>query len=323
VSELDDLRREYAEVTIGRELADLLGRVVRSTAPTYPPAGYSDAGVWNREAIEDAMQDWIATRLLGRGDLARMLGAATTVSKLRAMLTTSFGQFLTNRRQRTSATNLFQRVVRILRGDARFTAVGRSRSSSTQRWVVAGAAADGDGADQVLDRLLKAAASKSDDELGVIRYGPYSLKSSPIMRNPELADFLVFLVEQADGALSAAELFQVLRHRFNLAELGQVELDSGMKDTGQVVAEAVETTVLAESVLARLGRDKALLIRFLHAADGNSARAAEEAGVAESNIAAVADEVMALIAEYAETLDEALAVHRRLAESLFIEEEDQ
>src|SRR5207253_2073858 len=109
----------------------------------------------------------------------------------------------------------------------------------------------------------------------------------------------------------------------NLVEPARVELDGGVRYTNPAVADTVETTVLAASVLARIGRGKALLIRALHAADGDPARAAAEAGVPESEVAAAADEVMALIAEYAETLDEALAVHRRLAESLFIQEEDQ
>ncbi len=199
MSELEDLRREHAEKTVGPRLADLLERIVRATAPTYPPVEYSDAGVWNREALEDALHDWVTARLLARGDLARMLAAATTISRLRSMLTTSFGQFLTNRRQRTSATNLFQRIVKILKTDGRFAAVSTSRSSAQQLWTLSESPADDIGDDEVQERLLKAASSKSDDDLGVIRYGPYSLKSSPILRNPALADFLVFLLGQAEG----------------------------------------------------------------------------------------------------------------------------
>jgi hypothetical protein len=323
MSELEDLRREHAEETIGRRIADLLGRVVRATAPTYPPNEYSDARTWNREAMEDALQDWVTVRLLGRGDLARMLATATTGPRLRGMLTTSFGQFLVNRRQRTSATNLFQRVVRVLREDSRFEAVGTSRSSATQRWTLAAAPTERAADEQVLEGLVKAAASRSNDELEVVHYGPYSLKSSPILRNPQLADFLAFLLEQAGSSLSAADLFQVLRIRFNLTDSAEVELDPRIADGAPAVVSSVETTVLAESVLARLGRERALLIRHLHAAGGDPQRAAEAAGVSQAEMASALDHVMALIADYAETSDEAIAVYRRLTESLFVQGEDR
>jgi hypothetical protein len=323
MSELDDLRREHAEETIGHGLADLLGRVVRATAPAYPPTEYSDARTWNREAMEDALQDWVTVRLLGRGDLARMLGTATTIARLRGMLTTSFGQFLVNRRKRTSATNLFQRIVRMLREDPRFEAVGTSRSSATQRWTLAASPTERAADEQVLEGLLKAAASKSNDELGVVHYGPYSLKSSPILRNPNLRDFLAFLLEQAESSLSAAELFQILRIRFNLTDLGEVELDPSMADVTSVVASKVETNVLAQSVLTRMGQDRALLIRHLHAAGGDMQRAADAAGVSQGEIASALDYVMALVADYAESSDEAIAVYRRLTESLFVQGEDR
>jgi hypothetical protein len=322
MSELDDLRREHAEETIGPEIAELLARVVRATAPTYPPNEYSDAGAWNREAIEDALQDWVTVRLLARGDLARMLATATTVPRLRGMLTTSFGQFLTNRRQRTSATNLFQRIVKVLKDDARFEAIGTSRSSATQRWALGVSPTERAADEHVLQGLVKAAASKSNDEVGVVHYGPYSLKSSPILRTPSLAEFLVFLMEQAGTSLSAAELFQVLRVRFNLSDPVQAELDPSLVDKTSAVASKVETNVLAQSVLARIGMERAVLIRHLHDAGGDIARAAVASGMAEAEVAAALDYVLALIAEWAETPDEAVAAYRRLTESLFLQGED-
>jgi hypothetical protein len=324
MTEMDDLRREHAEETIGRALADLLDRVVRATAPTYPPVGYSDAGVWNRQALEDALQDWVTTRLLGRGDLARMLASAATPSRLRGMLTTSFGQFLTNRRQRSSATNLFQRIVKVLHDDARFAPVGTSRSSAAQQWTLADSPAEHGANEQAIEMLIKAAASRTNDELGVVHYGPYSLKSSPILRTPRLADFLAFLLEQSDGSMSPAELFQVFRHRFNLTEPVTVELESNVASPGlDEVGAQVETAVLAQSVLARVGREHALLIRALHNADGDVQSAAASVGVKPGELAAAVDRVMALIAEDAGSSDDAIAVYRSLTESLFLTGEDR
>lgn len=322
MSELEDFRREHVEETVGPRLADLLERIVRATAPTYPPVEYSDAGVWNREALEDALHDWVTARLLARGDLSRMLAAATTISRLRNMLTTSFGQFLTNRRQRTSATNMFQRTVKILKEDGRFASVRASRSSAHQLWTLSETPADDIGNDEVQERLIKAASSKSDDDLGVIHYGPYSLKSSPILRNRALADFLAFLLGQAGCALSAVDLFRVLSKRFNLTEPARLELDPDTPDMASAVASKVETAVLAESVLARIGKERADLVRAVHDADGDLARAAASAGVSRSELAEALDYVMALIADYAGTSDDAIAVYRRLTESLFLNGEE-
>src|SRR5258707_15403238 len=107
VPTIEALRAEHKAEVIGPLIKDLLEKIVRATAPTYPPLEYSDAQVWNSEALEDALHGWVAERLLRRGDLAAMLLRASTIAHFRAMLTTSFGQFLTNRRPRTSATNLF------------------------------------------------------------------------------------------------------------------------------------------------------------------------------------------------------------------------
>lgn len=90
VTELDELRREHAELVIGARLADLLSRTVDATAPTYPPTEYSVSGVWDRAALDDAAQDWVLTRLLERGDLAVILESARHIGAVRSMLTKSF-----------------------------------------------------------------------------------------------------------------------------------------------------------------------------------------------------------------------------------------
>ncbi len=84
----------------------------------------------------------------------------------------------------------------------------------------------------------------------------------------------------------------------------------------------MEIAILADSVLARIGKDRADLVRAVQDADGDLARAAASAGVSRARLAEALDYVMALIADYAETSDDAIAVYRRLTESLFLNGED-
>ncbi len=321
MNELEGLQAEHAEQIIGPRLAELLARIVDATAPSYPPSQYSDARVWNRDALDDALQDWTLTRLLERGDLSVMLASAGSIGALRGMLTRSFAQHLINRRRRTSATNLFSRTVALLRSDDAFRAVGRASTAGTQRWTLAGHPTGAPASPGTVSRLIKAAGARTDTELGVVRYGPYSLKSSPILRGPALREFVAFLLAEADGDLTTGEIFEVMRHRFNLVELPPVELDETLVEREPPVPTAVETRVFAAGVLARVGRRNAELIRAVAAADGDPFAAAHTVGAAPAEVAAALDALHALIAEYAESADEAVAVHRQVIESLFFEGE--
>jgi hypothetical protein len=322
VTDLDALRREHDQVGIGPHLADLLDRVVRATAPTYPANEYSHGGSWDRAALEDAMQDWTTYRLLARGDLSVLLASARSAEALRALLTRSFGQHLINRRRRTSATNLFVRVVTTLRTNGTFRNVTAAGPVGDHAWTLTATPMTLPASPGTVGVLVKAAGMRSDADLGVVRYGPYSLKSSPILRGPQLRAFLEFLLQEAGGYVTTTELFHVMRHRFNLVELPAAELDDTLASPVLPVPATVETRTLARSVISRLGRDNVRLLRLLSDHDGN-ARAAEAAtGTNSADFRAALERTYALIAEYADSFDEALAVHRMLIESLYEEGEE-
>lgn len=320
---LDALRDEHAEQGIGPQIADLLAGVARATAPTYPAADYSSSGVWDRASLQDATQDWIVTRLLERGDLSVLLASARTIGGLRALLTRSFGQHLTNRRRRTSATNLFARTAKLLRTDDTFVLAAPSAITGEQGWAAAGHQHSIPASPDSVTALVKAAGMRTDAELGVVRYGPYSLKSSPVLREPELREFVSFLLSQADGYLKLTQIFHVMRHRFNLIEPVPVTLDEVViPETSQVTA-TVETDILASSVAARLGADRTRLLRALADADGDPKAASARVGATPSQLTEAVEAVYALIAEYAENGNEAVAVYRRFVESLYMESEGQ
>ncbi|MGH9890936.1 MAG: hypothetical protein ACREA0_02910 [bacterium] len=313
---LEELRREHTEMGIGPGLMQLLDRIVRATAVTYPPSEYSDAGVWNREALEDALHDWIEKRLIGRGDLSVMLGSASTMGSLRSALTRSLSQLLTNRRRRTSASNLYKRTLALLRRDDVFRPVGPGGRPSEQLWALTEDSVS-DPSTLSLEELVKAAWELSDEVLDVVRYGPYSLKSSPILREPRLRDFIVHVLRRARGCLTTATMFEVMRHRFNLVAFARAELEEELESDEPSVLSRVERADAVRSILARLGGDNQRVLREFARSGGDVEAAAGSSDESVESVSAVINEVMAAIADYAESAEEAVEVYRALTESLF------
>jgi hypothetical protein len=306
-ADLEQLRREHAEQVIGPDLQRLLERVVRATAPAYPPAEYSDARTWDLHALADARQDWVEARLLRRGDLSKMLTRAPSLAALRGALTRSFEQFLANRRRRTSAMNLYQRTTKMLReDDERFAKIGRAARSHEQLWTVAEQAETTAPSRLSVVALVAIAAELSDDDLEVVRYGPASLKSSPILREPKLREFLVHLLGRAEGALNQATIAEVMRRRFGLFELEEVALEDYDVAVPVIELRQVESDDVVRSVRARLGQDRLQELRQFHAA------AAEP-----DDVPSAIGDTIALVAQYADSAEVAEEIYDRLVESLF------
>ena len=311
---LQQLYDEHRREVIGPELARLLARVATATAKTYPP-DYSPAGVWDDASIEDALQDWTEDRLLRRKDLAKMLSGARSVGALRAALTTSFGQHLTNRRRRSAATNLYKRMLKMLRDEDPFEAVQASRSPADQPWTVRVASA-ADPSPLSESALVRLAFELSDDDLGVVRYGPHSLKESPILRKPALHRFLLHMLASAQGTLTPALLMEVMKRRFNLVDPEPVELAEAEEVGEPSTATAAEIEAVAASVIARLGQRRCdVLVAFTR--HGAIEPAAHAHGVDPAVVERTLSETLALIAEHAGDRDEAAAIYDRVIEKLF------
>jgi hypothetical protein len=247
---LRQLRAEHERDFIGPDLKRLLERVAVATARTYPPT-YSRAGVWNEDSIADALQGWTLDRLIGRRDLTKLLAGAQSMPSLRAGLTRSFAQYLTNERERSSSTNLYQRTVKMLRRDIDFARVGNSPKAHEQLWTLASNPQDGPSTTDLRARL-RVAAELSDEDLDVVRYGPFSLKSSPILRQPALKRFLVHLLAGV-GALTPADIMEVMRRRFALVDPQPVELAEDFVTHEPTVHDRATQENIARSVASRLG----------------------------------------------------------------------
>lgn len=307
---IEEYRAEYDREVVGPLLLELLTRIVSATARTYPPVEYSDAHVWSDEALEDALYGWIERKLLRcGGGLQEMLLRANRVEHFRSMLTTSFGQFLTSRRPRTSASNLYTRTKKTLQG-APFRPVGAHAAQASKQLY---ALQDGpEEPSQLGSRALLAFAHELDDEsLAVVRYGPYSLKSSPILRSEGLKRFLEHLIRRAEGALSLEAIAEVQRQRFNLPSFDPVELTETLASDEETTVELVERTELARSVLLRAGEERLAALAAFNSTD-TLKDAARKLGWSPALLSARLHEVTAMIAEFADNEVEAAAVFQEL-----------
>jgi hypothetical protein len=311
---IEELRVEHGREVIGPKVRELLSRVVAATAPIYPASEYSDARIWNAEAFEDALHDWIAMRLLGRGDLAAMLASAGSVGSLRRALTTSFAQFLMNRRRRTSASNLYSRMQKALRTDSRFERVGKSSLAHEQLWTLR-ASPTSEPARKGLGELTAIASTLSDDELGVVRYGPHSLKSSPILRDPEIPVFLTTLLSGAEGALRMSTISEVAKRRFNLTELEPAELEDVLESDEPTPQQALERNEVVRSILAQLGKPRVDLIRSL-TQRRDLDEAAQALGISHAHAGELLSQAMRTIAEYASDLEEARTLYEEVSATI-------
>lgn len=310
---LEELRAEHERDFIGPALARLLERVARATALTYPPT-YSDAGVWNDQSIADALQDWVTERLIDRKDLTKLLAGAHTVGSLRAGLTRSFQQHLASGRKRSSTTNLYQRTVKMLRSDAEFTPVSRTHKAHEQLWTLA---SDRQHAPSTTDlrTRLRVAAELSDDDLKVVRYGPFSLKSSPILRTPSLKQFLTHLLAGV-GALTPGDIIEVMRYRFALVEPESVELAEDSESSAPTVHDQATQLAIARSIAARLGADRTRLLAAL-AEHEDFADAADKAAAEVADVRHAYADMLAMVAGDAVEPGEAEHICGLVLETLF------
>jgi hypothetical protein len=308
--DIASLRNEYNLVGLGPGLHALLERIVLSTVHLYPAAEYSPDGTWERAACEDILNDWVFERLMTRGDLAVMLGSAETVPQFRAACTTSLRQFLVNRRRRSIASNLFKRIRDMLTADKAFSAVHPSTQAGDIRWTVSEAPVVQPSA---LPRgeLLRIANKLSDDELQVIRYGPFSQKLSPILRKPQLKVFLTHLLKNSKGSLSLSVILDVIRFRFMLVAVSEQSLLDDVSDEASG-SDTVSHRLAAESIAMRLSRDEARLITEYFRQGGNTRQTSAHANVSEDIVNDIVRRAFAMVAELADDPDEAHSMTREL-----------
>lgn len=302
---LADYQTEYQRTGIGPFLHELLAKIVWSTVRQYPPSEYSPNRIWDQMACEDVFGDWIAERLWGRADLQVMLFSAPTVQQLRAALTTSLRQHLTNKRRRSIAANLYKRIHRMMREDASFYPVGPA--GPDQRWMLS---ANGSSAPSLLStgELARVACELTDDYLEVVRYGPFSQKLSPILRDPKLRELLLHMLSNAKGSLTLGTILDVIRIRFSLPTEEHTQIDDTISGTMPSPAEEAAVKVSAESVVSRLEFEEAGILAAVFRSEGKFGDAATLYGCSIERVREVVHKAFAMICECSESPDEADAI---------------
>lgn len=310
------LREEYAqEGGIGRLLRELLSKIVWSTVHQYPPAEYSPYGSWDQPGCEDVLHDWVLERLFGRADLQSMLSSAPNTAQLRAALTTSLRQFLSNKRRRSVASNLYKRIVALMRDDSQFMLVGAMSSIKEQRWGLAGN--NGQCSELSIDELVDAAFELSDSDLEVVRYGPFSQKLSPILRDGKLSEFVHFLLSRARGSLTVATIVEVMRLRFSLPVEEQAEIDDSIPSPALGPATQAGNAIAARSVVSRLTFDGVRILASYFKSEGDLKAAAQSCQCELWRVHEVIEAAFTAISECAESEENARSIMNEV-ESLLV-----
>jgi hypothetical protein len=298
---LETFREEYGRDGIGPQLHKLLEKVVWSTVRLYPAREYSPDGTWDRTACEDVLHDWVAERLWGRADLQAMLLCSATTAQLRAALTTSLRQHLTNKRRRSITSNLYKRTRAALRAEPTFTSMG---SGAEERWALSEADHQAPSL-RSAQQLVDVACELSDEDLEVVRYGPFSQKLSPILRDPQLITFLQHLLRGAEGSLTVNQVIDVMRHRFSLPTEEHTELDVSTPAPAAGPLTEAMVAVSARSVVSRLDIEDAELVRAYFAAGGSFSDAATMTSRPTTRIREVVGRCFQMICDCAESAEDA------------------
>jgi len=223
-------------------MADCL-RTVRLLVRTAGlPPHYSPVGVWSDEAMDEVCADWVAVRLVDRGQLLAMLQRAPALRVFRRMAETSVRQHLVDGLTRSQSANLYDRVARLLDETERFAGSG---SGSGRLWRLA------DGPDTPFDgddrQLLGVAWAMG--EFHVIRYDAEARKLSPLLEAEELERFVGGLLEA--GTMTTGTIMRALRLRFAIEDPAPAgELDAAADASTRPDPEA--EVVIAELVTATL-----------------------------------------------------------------------
>jgi hypothetical protein len=165
------------------------------------------------------------------------------------------------------------------------------------------------------------ACALTDDELEVVRYGPFSQKLSPILRDPKLRAFLVHVLQHADGSLSLSTIADVMRLRFSLPTEEHTELDAALPDSRPNPADAALINACARSAVSRLDCEGVVILAAYFKAGGKCEDAARSSGVPLLNVRQVVSRAFGIICECSDSPEDAHAIMKTV-ESLLIQRGD-
>lgn len=247
------LRREYEQEVIGPGLLREVHRASQARAQKYPPAIYGLSSSWDKEAIEDLVQDVVVERLLGEFQIDYLFDVARTLSDWRALLDRQVGITLARRRVRTVVDNLLDRAKRALRKNdevvtskfSRRTVFTLRESSQSYQPLT----------DQQIRRIVE-----------IVRVVP-RLRPGRAERSPSLygkKDFEILLhsvLQEAEGGVTVRDLGMIFEEVFTDWVPAVLELDEeGSYSESEIPEIAVEIQETAKQIIGKMTKEDAIII---------------------------------------------------------------
>lgn len=250
---LSQLRREYEQEVIGPGVLREVHRASQARARKYPPTIYGLSSSWNKEAIEDLVQDVVVERLLGEFQIDYLFDVARNLSDWRALLDRQVGITLARRRVRTVVDNLLDRSKRALRKNDEVVASQFSRRTvftlrgSSQSYQPL--------TDQQIRRIVE-----------IVRVVP-RLRPGRAERTPSLyrkKDFEILLhsvLQEAGGGVTVRDLGMIFEEVFTDWLPAILELDEeGSYSESELPEIAVEIQETARQIIGKMTKEDAIII---------------------------------------------------------------
>ncbi len=294
------------------ELRQVTGRLVHSHV--LPPA-LSPYWVWNNEAADEVFQAWATQRLIGRGDLRRIVARAGNIAVLRALAERSLRQFLLNERARSEAQNLYGRVREQLQADEAFLCFIESSRSQNAWWGLASWKEPPAFNDN--ERRLRQAAWRIEN-LTVIRYAADARKLSPLLDRDELNRFLHSLFDELEALLTTTHMMSALRERLALNENGTVPIELVPEPTG--ADDTASELALRETALLVVAELTSRQVRVLveTAASRPLAEIGVRLGCAAATVLNEQNRIAAVIRRLSADSDEQQQLLKRVIDLLYV-----
>ena len=231
--DFQDYCRELESEGIGDLLYNLLLNIVKQVASGYPPQIYSINRSWDDDAYGEVRNAY-AVELIEKGKLEHFFLTQETTQGLENILRADLRHFLSNRKARSEYFNIRGRVKKILNEDERFGTNDKQKDTRFSFWGLAGW--NDKLVAQQRDEVLEAMFAVELPPL--VKYRADSMKLSPLLSNPALANFLGMTFIKLDKYASLDMLMDGLRYRLDLLETSLVDIDESVEALGQAIPDA-------------------------------------------------------------------------------------
>ena len=250
---LSQLRREYEQEVIGPGVLREVHRASQARAQKYPPTIYGLSSSWDKEAIEDLVQDVVAHRLLGEFQIDYLFDVARNLSDWRALLDRQVSITLARRRVRTVVDNLLDRAKRALRkNDEVVTSKFSRRTVFTLR-----------GSSQPYQPLTDQQIRRIVEIVRVVpRLRPGRAERSPsLYRKKDFEILLRSVLQEAESGVTVRDLGMIFEEVFTDWLPAVLELDEeGSYSTSESPEIAVEVQETTKQIIEKMTKEDAIII---------------------------------------------------------------